>query len=105
MFNNLIYTNVKAGLSVSIAAVVHAGCGIQFGTKGYVNFGYYNPYLRGYYGLDNTSSIYANVFLGLKGVKVLGISIPSLGYPWEWDLFENNTPIIKETTLFEYKIN
>lgn len=96
---------VKAGLSVSIAAVVHAGCGIQFGTKGYVKFGYYNPYLRGSYGLDNTSSIYANVFLGLKGVKVLGISIPSLGYSWEWDLFENNTPIIKETTLFEYKIN
>ena len=96
---------VKAGLSVSIAAVVHAGCGIQFGTKGYVNFGYYNPYLRGSYGLDNTSSIYANVFLGLKGVKVLGISIPTLGYPWEWDLFENDTPIIKETTLFEYKIN
>ena len=96
---------VKAGLSVSIAAVVHAGCGIQFGTKGYVKFGYYNPYLRGSYGLDNTSSIYANVFLGLKGVKVLGISIPSLGYPWEWDLFENDTPIIKETTLFEYKIN
>ena len=96
---------VKAGLSVSIAAVVHAGCGIQFGTKGYVKFGYYNPYLRGSYGLDNTSSIYANVFLGLKGVKVLGISIPTLGYPWEWDLFENDTPIIKETTLFEYKIN
>ena len=105
MFNNRIYTNVKAGLSVSIAAVVHAGCGIQFGTKGYVNFGYYNPYLRGSYGLDNTSSIYANVFLGLKGVKVLGISIGEIGYPWEWDLFENDTPIIKETTLFEYKIN
>ena len=48
---------------------------------------------------------YANVFLGLKGVKVLGISIPTLGYPWEWDLFENDTPIIKEKTLFEYKIN
>ena len=48
---------------------------------------------------------YANVFLGLKGVKVLGISIPTLGYPWEWDLFENNTPIIPETKLFECKIN
>ena len=48
---------------------------------------------------------YANVFLGLKGVKVLGISIGEIGYPWKWDLFENNTPIIKETTLFEYKIN
>lgn len=96
---------VKAGLSVSIAAVVHAGCGIQFGTKGYVNFGYYNPYLRGSYGLDNTSSIYANVLLGLKGVKVLGINIGKLGKEWEWVLLKNKTPIIKETSLFEYKIN
>ena len=96
---------VKAGLSVSIAAVVHAGCGIQFGTKGYVKFGYYNPYLRGSYGLDNTSSIYANVFLGLKGVKVLGISICEIGKEWEWNLFKKNMPIIPETKLFECKIN
>ncbi len=96
---------VKAGISVSVAAVVHAGCGIQFGTKGYVNFGYYNPYIKGSYGLDNTSSIYANVFLGLKGVKVLGISICEIGKEWEWVLFENKTPIIPETKLFEYKVN
>ena len=48
---------------------------------------------------------YANVFLGLKGVKVLGISIGEIGYPWNWDLFKKNTPIIPKTKLFEYKIN
>ena len=48
---------------------------------------------------------YANVFLGLKGVKVLGISIGKIGYPWNWDLFKKNTPIIPKTKLFEYKIN
>ena len=48
---------------------------------------------------------YANVFLGLKGVKVLGISICEIGKEWEWVLFENKTPIIPETKLFEYKVN
>ena len=36
---------------------------------------------------------YANVFLGLKGVKVLGISIGKIGKEWEWVLFENKTQI------------
>ena len=48
---------------------------------------------------------YANVFLGLKGVKVLGISIGEIGKEWEWNLFKKNMPIIPETKLFEYKIN
>jgi hypothetical protein len=48
---------------------------------------------------------YANVFLGLKGVKVLGISIGEIGYPWNWNLFKKNRPIIPETKLFECKIN
>ena len=48
---------------------------------------------------------YANVFLGLKGVKVLGINIGKLGKEWEWVLLKNKTPIIRETPLFEYKIN
>ena len=48
---------------------------------------------------------YANVLLGLKGVKVLGINIGKLGKEWEWVLFENKTPIIPETKLFECKIN
>ena len=48
---------------------------------------------------------YANVFLGLKGVKVLGISISEIGKEWEWNLFKKNMPIIPETKLFEYKIN
>ena len=48
---------------------------------------------------------YANVFLGLKGVKVLRISIGEIGKEWEWNLFKKNMPIIPETKLFEYKIN
>ena len=48
---------------------------------------------------------YANVFLGLKGVKVLGISISEIGKEWEWNLFKKNMPIIPETKLFDYKIN
>lgn len=96
---------VKAGLSMSVAAVVNAGCGIQFGTKGYANFGYYDPYLRASYGLNDTSSIYANVFLGLKGIKVLGINIGDIGKKWEWQLLNYDKTIIPETTLFEYKIN
>ena len=48
---------------------------------------------------------YANVFLGLKGVKVLGISIGEIGKEWEWNLFKKNMPIIPERKLFEYKIN
>ena len=48
---------------------------------------------------------YANVFLGLKGVKVLGISIGEIGKEWEWNLFKKNMPIIPETKLFDYKIN
>ena len=48
---------------------------------------------------------YANVFLGLKGVKVLGISIGEIGKEWEWVLFENKTTIIPETKLFENKVN
>ena len=48
---------------------------------------------------------YANVFLGLKGVKVLGISISEIGKEWEWNLFKKNMPIIPERKLFEYKIN
>jgi hypothetical protein len=48
---------------------------------------------------------YANVFLGLKGVKVLGISIGEIGYPWNWNLFKKNRSIIPETKLFEYKVN
>ena len=48
---------------------------------------------------------YANVFLGLKGVKVLGISIGEIGKEWEWNLFKKNMPIIPETKLFVCKIN
>ncbi|MDY5763271.1 MAG: hypothetical protein SPK10_00600 [Treponema sp.] len=48
---------------------------------------------------------YANVFLGLKGVKVLRISIGEIGKEWEWNLFKKNMPIIPETKLFECKIN
>lgn len=96
---------IKAGLSMSVAAVVHAGFGIHFGVKGYANFGYYAPYLRASYGLDDASSIYANVYLGLKGVKILGISIGNLGYGWNWDLFKDNRAIIPETVFFEYKLN
>ena len=48
---------------------------------------------------------YANVFLGLKGVKVLGISIGEIGKEWEWNLFKKNMSIIPERKLFEYKIN
>ena len=96
---------VRAGLSMSVAAVVNAGCGIQFGTKGYANFGYYDPYLRASYGLNDTSSIYANVFLGLKGIKVLGINIGDIGKKWEWQLLNYDKTIIPETALFEYKIN
>ena len=48
---------------------------------------------------------YANVFLGLKGEKVLGISICEIGKEWEWNLFKKNMPIIPERKLFEYKIN
>ena len=66
-------------MSVSIASVVHAGYGLNFGAKGYVNFGYYQPCIKGSYGLNDTSSIFANAFLGLKGIKILGIKIPDIG--------------------------
>ena len=70
----------------------------------YANFGYYDPYLRASYGLNDTSSIYANVFLGLKGIKVLGINIGDIGKKWEWQLLNYDKTIIPETALFEYKI-
>ena len=97
--------NIKAGLSMSVAALIHAGCGIQFGAKGYINFGYYNPNLKASYGLKDTSSIYANVSLGLKGIKILGITIKDIDKKWNWDLLEHNRDIIPETILFEYNIN
>lgn len=97
---------VKAGLSVSVAAVVHTGFGIQFGVNGYANFGYYNSYLRASYGLDDASFIYANVRLGLKDVKVLGISLEKFGRSWSWPLLkDDNKTIIPETIFFERKIN
>lgn len=96
---------VNAGLRMSVATVVHASCGIKFGAKGYVNFGYYKPYLKGTYGLNDTSTIYANVFLGLKNIKFLGLSIPNLGYSWDWELLKFDKTVIPETSLFEVKIN
>ncbi|CAM4298583.1 hypothetical protein [Treponema peruense] len=96
---------IKAGLSMSVATVVHAGCGIKFGVNGYANFGYYDPYLQISYGLNDTSSIYANAYLGLKGVKFLGINIGNIGKGWNWELLDMDKTVIPETTLFQYKIN
>lgn len=96
---------VKAGLSMSVAAIVHADCGLRFGTKGYLNFGYYQPYLRISYGLNDSSSIYANAYLGLKGLKIFGIKIGGAEKHWDWELLDFDKTIIPETILYEYKIN
>jgi len=95
---------IKSGMSVSIASVVHAGYGLNFGAKGYVNFGYYQPCIKGSYGLNDTSSIFANAFLGLKGIKFLGINIGNIGREFTWTLRESENIIIPETTFFEYKL-
>lgn len=51
-----------------------------------------------------TSHIKANVLLGLKGLKVLGI-IGDLGYSNEWPLMKHEEPVIPETPFFQYKVN
>ncbi len=96
---------VKAGLSMSVAAVLHGGFSVDFGEKGYVRFGYYNPYLKGSYGMKETANIKANVLLGLKGLKVLGIDIGDFGFKKSWPLVEHEKEIIPETPFFQYKVN
>jgi len=64
-----------------------------------------DPYLQISYGLNDTSSIYANAYLGLRGVKFLGINIGNIGKGWDWELLDIDKTVIPETALFQYKIN
>jgi hypothetical protein len=43
-------------------------------------------------------------FIGIKGVKVLGISLGDLGKKWSWPPVKETIPIIKETRFFEKEI-
>ncbi len=62
-------------------------------------------HLIGRYGLDEVNKIQANLFLGLKNLKVLGISIGDIGKNWDWDLAEYRCTIIPKTKFYDKELN
>lgn len=96
---------IKAGIEASIAEVVHGGISASMGLEGYTDFGIEKKHLIGRYGLDEVNKIQANLFLGLKNLKVLGISIGDIGKNWDWDLAEYRCTIIPKTKFYDKELN
>ena len=95
---------VSCDLYASVAGVLHAGLTFKDEINGYVKFGYYKPKLYGSFGLDNNTNFELYAFIGIKGVKILGISLGDMGKKWSWPPVKETIPIIKETRFFEKEI-
>ena len=54
---------------------------------------------------NEVNKIQANLFLGLKNLKVLGISIGDIGKNWDWDLAEYRCTIIPKTKFYDKELN
>ena len=95
---------ISCDLYASVAGVLHAGMTLKDELNGYIKFGYYKPKLYGSFGLDNNKKFELYAFIGIKGVKILGISLGDIGKKWSWPPVDEKIPIIKETRFFEKDI-
>lgn len=97
--------HLKIGIEASAAAIVHGGFDLYTGLEGYSKFGYQAPRIKGVFGLNLVSKFQANVFLGLKNVKLLCIPLGDIGKNWIWDDLLNETiPIIPETVFLDREL-
>ena len=84
---------VKTGVRMSIAAVVHGGLYFNWSMGGDIKFVYENHNLRGSTTFNKIAKITAEIGIGLKNVRVLGVKIGDIGKTWSFDIGD---PIVNE---------